>query len=84
VSQVLDRIGAKQKAAAESTAEKPVTPEMIGQKWFAENAKVVLNPGSEYGTGGEGHMRMNLGTSRKLIELALNNIASAVSALNKV
>lgn len=79
VSQVLDRIGAKQKAAAESTSEKPVTPEMVGQKWFAENAKVVMNPGSEYGTGGEGHMRMNLGTSRKLIELALNNIASAVS-----
>jgi cystathionine beta-lyase len=80
VSQVVDRIGAKQKAAeASKTSEKPVTPEMIVQKWLAENAKVVVTPGPEYGTGGEGHMRMNLGTSRKMIELALGNMASALS-----
>ena len=29
-------------------------------------------------TGGEGHMRMNLATSRKLIELALDNMGSAL------
>jgi cystathionine beta-lyase len=80
VSQVVDRIGAKQKAAeASKTSEKPVTAEMIVQKWFAENAKVVMTPGPEYGTGGEGHMRMNLGASRKMIELALGNMASALS-----
>jgi cystathionine beta-lyase len=79
VSQVVDRIGAKEKAAEGSkTSPKPVTPEMIVQKWFAENAKVVLTPGAEYGTGGAGHMRMNLGTSRKLIELALDNMARAL------
>jgi cystathionine beta-lyase len=79
VSQVVDRIGAKEKAAeASKTSPKPVTPEMIVQKWFAENAKVILTPGAEYGTGGAGHMRMNLGTSRKLIELALNNMARAL------
>jgi len=80
VSQVVDKIGAKEKAAeASKTSPKPVTPEMIVQKWLAENAKVVMTPGAEYGTGGEGHMRMNLGTSRKLIELALNNMASALN-----
>jgi cystathionine beta-lyase len=82
VSQVVDRIGAKAKAAeASKTSEKPVTPEMIFQKWLAENAKVVVTPGPEYGTGGEGHVRMNLGTSRKLIELALNNMSSALAKL---
>ncbi len=82
VSQVVDRIGAKAKAAeASKTSEKPVTPEMIFQKWLAENAKVVVTPGPEYGTGGEGHVRMNLGTSRKLIELALNNMSSAFAKL---
>jgi cystathionine beta-lyase len=39
---------------------------------------VHLNPGSSYGTGGAGHMRMNIATSRKLVELALNNIAEAL------
>jgi cystathionine beta-lyase len=82
VSQVVDRIGAKQKAAEKSkTSAKPVTPEMVLQKWLAENAKVVMTPGPEYGTGGEGHMRMNLGTSRKTIELALNNLEGALKRI---
>jgi cysteine-S-conjugate beta-lyase len=82
VSPVVDRIGAKAKAAeASKTSEKPVTPEMIFQKWLAENAKVVVTPGPEYGTGGEGYVRMSLGTSRKLIELALNNMSSAFAKL---
>jgi cystathionine beta-lyase len=82
VSQVVDRIGAKEKAAeASKTAPKPVTPEMIVQKWLAENAKVVMTPGAEYGTGGAGHMRMNLGTSRRLIQLALDNMARALQTL---
>ena len=80
VSQVIDAIGATAKAAeASKTSPKPVTPGMIVQKWFAENAKVVITPGAEYGTSGEGHMRMNLGTSRKMIELALNNMSTALS-----
>lgn len=50
------------------------------EQWFVEHAKVQMNAGSTYGTGGEGHMRMNIATSRKLVELALNNIATAVSS----
>ena len=34
-----------------------------------------MNPGLSY--RGAGHMWMNLGTTRKLIELALDNMASA-------
>lgn len=79
VSAVSDKIGAKPAAAAASrTSKTPVTPEMVVERWFVEHAKVQLNPGSNYGTGGEGHMRMNLGTSRKLVALALDNMAAAL------
>ena len=51
------------------------------EKWLVMNAGVQLNAGSTYGTGGAGHMRMNLGTSRSQIENALNKIATAVNAV---
>jgi bifunctional pyridoxal-dependent enzyme with beta-cystathionase and maltose regulon repressor activities len=57
---------------------KPVTPEVMVERWFVKNAKVHMNPGSNYGLGGANHMRMNLATSRKTLELALNNIADAL------
>ena len=76
VSQAIDKIGASQ--AAEAGASRRRSPEGIFESWLVENAKVQLNPGSSYGTGGAGHMRMNLGTSRKLIQLALDNMASAL------
>ncbi|HET7294641.1 MAG TPA: aminotransferase class I/II-fold pyridoxal phosphate-dependent enzyme [Vicinamibacteria bacterium] len=80
VSGVVDRIGAKQAAAAASrSSATPVTPEMVVERWFVEHARVHMNPGSSYGTGGAGHMRMNLGTSRKLIALALDNLARALN-----
>ena len=56
-----------------------MTPERIVQRWFAENARVYLNPGSSYGTGGAGHMRMNLATTRGLVERALGNMAGALT-----
>lgn len=79
VSQVIDKIGAKQLAAeANSGSERPVTPETIVERFFVTHAKVHMNAGSSYGYGGAGHMRMNIGTSRKLVELALTNMASAL------
>jgi cystathionine beta-lyase len=80
VSAVAERIGAAEAAAAASrTSKTPVTPGMMVERWFVEHAKVHMNPGAEYGTGGDGHMRMNLGTSRKLVALALENMARALS-----
>ena len=77
-----DRIDAKGKAAAASeTEEEPVTPETIVVRWLVENAGVYTNAGSNYGPGGENHLRMNLGTSRQLIKLALDNIAEAMNGL---
>ena len=82
VSDVVDRIGAKDTAAEESmTSIDPVTPELVVQRWFAEHAKVFLNPGASYGLGGAGHMRMNLATSRRQIERALNNMAGALAQI---
>ena len=82
VSKLADRIDARGKAeAASKTSETPVTPEVIVQSWLVDNAHVYMNPGSNYGTGGDGHMRMNLGTSRKLIALAMDNMAAAMDKL---
>ena len=82
VSEIVDRIGAKRTAAEESeVSTSPVTPEHIVQRWLANNAGVYLNPGPSYGTGGADHMRMNLGTSRRLIERALDNMATALAVL---
>ena len=82
VSQVVDKIGAKEAAAEanrkKDAAAKPVTPETIVERYFVKHAKVQMNAGSSYGVGGAGRMRMNVATSRKLVELALTNIASAL------
>ena len=65
-----------------SRAEKEglATAEHFFEKWLVENARVQLNPGSNYGTGGVGHMRMNLGTSRANIETALRNMEAALKS----
>ena len=77
-----DAIGAEETAARENAmSESEVTPEHVVQRWLAQNAGVVLVPGSEFGTGGARHMRMNLGTQRRNIERALERIAEAVTAL---
>ena len=60
---------------------KPLTPEQAVERWIVMNAKVHLNAGSSYGVGGANHMRMNIATSRKTLELALSNIATAVNKL---
>lgn len=79
VSQVVDKIHAKEIAAKESVSSvDPVSPELVVQRWLAENARVYLNPGSTFGTGGAGHMRMNIATSRRMLEHALDNIAAAL------
>jgi cysteine-S-conjugate beta-lyase len=85
VSRALDRIGAKDIAKARRNAnaagEVGVTPETVFEEWLVKNAKVHLNAGHSYGLGGEGHMRMNLAASRKIVTLALDNMAEALRNL---
>jgi cystathionine beta-lyase len=47
-------------------------------KFFVEQAKLALNDGTMFGPGGEGYMRLNVGTPRKVLEQALNNLKKAI------
>ncbi|MBF6627919.1 MAG: PatB family C-S lyase [Proteiniphilum sp.] len=47
-------------------------------KFFVEKANLALNDGTMFGHGGEGFMRLNVGTSRKVLEQALNNIKKVI------
>jgi len=82
VSAVANKINAKQLAAeaskTQATSMKPLTPEQMVERHLVKAAKVHMNAGSSYGYGGANHMRMNIATSRKTLELALNNLATAL------
>ncbi|WP_255950851.1 MalY/PatB family protein [Streptomyces odontomachi] len=45
---------------------------------FLERGRVALNPGSSFGTGGAGFVRMNLATSPELITEAVRRMATAL------
>ncbi|HUR36031.1 MAG TPA: aminotransferase class I/II-fold pyridoxal phosphate-dependent enzyme [Vicinamibacterales bacterium] len=82
VSKVVEKVGAR--ALADQANQKrdpalaPLTPSHMMEKWFVEHAHVQMNPGGGFGTGGAERMRMNCATSRKVLELALGNLASAL------
>jgi cystathionine beta-lyase len=80
VSGVVDKIGAKQLAADanKTNSGRPISAETMVEHYLVKNARVHMNAGSSYGYGGAGHMRMNIATSRKTLELALNNLANAL------
>lgn len=44
---------------------------------IASKARVAFNEGTGYGTGGEGHVRLNFATSPKILNEALDRIAEA-------
>ena len=48
------------------------------KQFFIHKAKVGMNPGSVFGEGGSGFMRMNIGVSRLVVEEALERIGKAV------
>jgi cystathionine beta-lyase len=45
---------------------------------FLERGRVALSPGSAFGTGGAGHVRLNLATSGEVLTEAVRRMASAV------
>jgi cystathionine beta-lyase len=51
------------------------------QNFFIEKAGVGLNEGSTFGPGGEGFMRMNVGTTHKILTRALEQIEKAVAQM---
>ena len=50
-------------------------------EFFMDKAKVALADGKIYGQGGEGHVRINFGTSRKILEQGLNRMRKALDRL---
>jgi len=51
------------------------------QKFFVNRASIGMNEGSTFGPGGEGFMRMNLGTTHQTVIKAMEQIEKAVSSL---
>jgi cystathionine beta-lyase len=45
---------------------------------FRERARVALNSGPEFGTGGVGHVRLNLATSPEILAEAVDRMAAAI------
>jgi cystathionine beta-lyase len=48
-------------------------------KFFLKQAKVALNEGTEFGHGGEGFVRLNFGSPRKLLEDALERMKTTLA-----
>jgi len=82
VSAVAEKINAKQLAEEASkglkAGTKPLSAEQMVERHFVKAAKVHMNAGTSYGYGGQNHMRMNIATSRKTLQLALDNLARAL------
>ena len=49
------------------------------KRFFAQEAKIGLNPGIMFGTPGSGWMRLNFGTSRAILEEAVARIEGALA-----
>lgn len=45
-----------------------------------DDARVALNEGAEFGTGGEGHVRLNFGTSRTVLDAIIDRLVPHLQA----
>jgi len=51
-------------------------------KFFVHEAKLGLNDGKSFGQTGDGFMRLNVGTSKEVLEVAMNRLLSAYKDKN--
>jgi cystathionine beta-lyase len=73
-SKVIDALGAEElQAMYDSSA-----PDRAFREWLVYNSGVYLNPGSAYGAGGEGHVRLNVASSRIILNEAFDAITAAI------
>ena len=47
---------------------------------FLESARVAVNDGADFGTGGAGHVRLNYATSAAILTEAVERMGRAISA----
>jgi len=50
------------------------------REFFVQQARVGMNPGTVFGQGGSGFMRLNIAAPRHVIADALGRIANALKA----
>jgi cystathionine beta-lyase len=50
-------------------------------KFFLKEAKVALSDGGKFGNGNEQFVRLNFGTSRKIVEQGLNRMRKALNRI---
>lgn len=74
----LDASEALDRTELPSSSEEGIR-EIEFQPYLVEEAHIHVNPGSSYGLGGAGRMRMTIATSRQLVERARRNIAAALA-----
>lgn len=63
------------------TSIKTYTAGSYLKEWVLDNARIDINPGENYGKGGDGFMRMNLATNRATLTKALENLEAAINAI---
>ena len=50
------------------------------ERFFIEDAKLGLNSGYSFGEAGSGFMRLNIGTSREILEVAMQRLYNAINS----
>ena len=78
VSQVAEKISAKDKAAAESKAGQGPRRPSRSSSAGSSRTPASAEPRHTYGAGGTNHMRMNIAPSRKTLQAALTSMANAL------
>jgi cysteine-S-conjugate beta-lyase len=52
-------------------------------RWFLDHARVLLTSGHAFGTGGAGHVRMNIATSQAILVEAVTRMGRAVHGVSR-
>jgi cystathionine beta-lyase len=76
--EIMDEVGVVEKSAISQNTDEPMTETQAFEAWLVTQCGVQLNDGEGYGKGSRRCMRMNIGTSRQLIQLALENMTEAI------
>jgi cystathionine beta-lyase len=75
---IMDEVGVVEASAASQMTDKPMTQTQAFELWLVNNSGVQLNDGEGYGKGSQRCMRMNIGCSRRQLNMALNSMAEAI------
>ena len=75
---IMEEIGVVEKSAASQMTDTPMSETQVFEKWLVDNSGVQLNDGEGYGKGSKRCMRMNIGCSRQVLDMALTGMAEAI------